>query len=103
MSGDAPRSIAIYRRGPAWIQGTRLRDQPSLLDHGRFLAGLEQTGVAVCAGPNHRLDEVPSSDPIGMAAFPSAPAETTSVLRDDPGLISGLLRCEVLAWHVADG
>jgi hypothetical protein len=102
MTCPAPRSIAIYRRGPAWVAGTRLVDQPSLLDHGRFLQKLEQTGQAVHAGPNHRLDEVPSRDPIGMVSFPGEVSETQDLLRDDPGLLSGLLICEVLAWHVAD-
>jgi hypothetical protein len=97
-----PLSIAIYRRGPAWVDGRTLRDQETLLDHGRFLAGLERTGKAVHAGPAHRLDEVPTTDPIGMASFPCRPAEVPALLRDDPGLISGLLLCDIVAWHVAD-
>jgi hypothetical protein len=94
--------IAIYRRGPAWVDGRKLRDQETLLDHGRFLARLEQTGQAVHAGPAHRLDEVPTTDPIGMASLPCGPAEASALLRDDPGLLSGLLLCDVLPWHVAD-
>jgi hypothetical protein len=97
-----PLSIAIYRRGPAWVDGRKLRDQETLLDHGRFLAGLERTGQAVHAGPAHRLDEAPITDPIGMASFPCGPAEVPALLRDDPGLISGLLLCDIVAWHVAD-
>jgi hypothetical protein len=97
-----PLSIAIYRRGPAWVDGRKLRDQATLLDHGRFLAALERSGRAVHAGPAHRLDEVPVTDPIGMASFPCAPAEASALLRDDPGLVSGLLLCDVLPWHVAD-
>jgi hypothetical protein len=97
-----PLPIAIYRRGPAWVDGRKLRDQETLLDHGRFLARLEQTGQAVHAGPAHRLDEVPTTDPIGMASLPCGPAEASALLRDDPGLLSGLLLCDVLPWHVAD-
>jgi hypothetical protein len=97
-----PLSIAIYRRGPAWVDGRKLRDQPTLLDHGRFLAGLERTGQAVHAGPAHLLDKVPDTDPIGLASFPCGPAEAAALLRDDPGLISGLLLCDVFPWHVAD-
>ena len=97
-----PLSIAIYRRGPAWVDGRRLRDQENLLDHGRFLAGLERTGRAIHAGPAHRLDEVPGTDPIGMASFPCGPDEASALLLDDPGLISGLLVGDVLPWHVAD-
>jgi hypothetical protein len=96
-----PLSIAIYRRGPAWVDGARLRDQPTLLDHGRFLAGLERTGQAVHAGPAHRLDDVPMTDPIGMASFPCPPADLATLLRDDPALISGLLVCEISPWYVA--
>ncbi len=102
MTDQAPLSIAIYRRGPAWIDGRTLREQPSLLDHGRFLAELERTGQAVHAGPNHRLDEVPRADPIGVASFPCGAPETASLLTADPGLVSGLLLCEILPWHVAD-
>ena len=70
-------------------------------DHGRFLAGLERTGQAVHAGPAHRLDEVPTADPIGMASFPCGPDELPALLRDDPALISVPL-CDILPWHVAD-
>jgi hypothetical protein len=72
-----PLSIAIYRCGPAWVDGRRLRDQETLLDHGRFLAALERSGQAVHAGPAHRLDEVPATDP--MASFPCAPAEASAL------------------------
>jgi hypothetical protein len=37
-----------------------------------------------------------------MASFPCAPAEASDLLRDDPGLVNGLLLCDVLPWHVAD-
>jgi hypothetical protein len=97
-----PLSIAIYRRGPAWVDGRTLRDQPTLLDHGRFLAGLERAGQAVHAGPAHLLDEVPDADPIGLASFPCGPAGASALLFDDPGLVSGLLLCDVFPWHVAD-
>jgi hypothetical protein len=49
MAEAKPGSIAIYRRGPAWITGKKLREQPSLLDHGHFLAGLERTHQAIHA------------------------------------------------------
>jgi hypothetical protein len=48
MAEAKPRSIAIYRRGPAWIRGRELRNQPTLLDHGRFLAKLELSGLLIC-------------------------------------------------------
>jgi hypothetical protein len=102
VASAKPLSIAIYRRGPAWIDGKKLADQVSLLDHGRFLAGLERSGAAIHAGPAHRLDDVPDSDPIGMVSFPCEAADVPALLRDDPALISGLLRCDVHAWHVAD-
>ena len=70
MTDAKPASIAIYKRGPSWIDGRALRDQPTLLDHGRFLAELEQTGRAVHAGPMYRLDAIPAADPIGIASFP---------------------------------
>jgi hypothetical protein len=102
MAEAKPRSIAIYRRGPAWIRGRELRNQPTLLDHGRFLAKLEQAGSAVHAGPMYRLDDVPTADPIGVASFPGDVDAARLLLRDDPALLSGLLLCDVLAWHVAD-
>ena len=97
-----PKSIAIYRRGSAWVPGRALRDQPTLLEHGRFLAGLERSGRAVHAGPAHHLGNVPEHDPIGLASFAVSAEEAREVVRDDPGLRSGLLDCEVLPWHVAD-
>jgi hypothetical protein len=92
----------IYRRGPAWVAGRALGDQPTLPDHGRFLAGLERTGRAVHAGPAYRLDEIPGADPIGFASFPCGTSEARELLLTDPGLVSGLLVCDIIAWHVAD-
>jgi hypothetical protein len=102
MTEAKPASIAIYRRGPSWIDGRALRDQPTLLDHGRFLAELEQTGRAVHAGPMYHLDVVAAADPIGIASFPGDVDAARLILRDDPALVSGLLLCDILAWHVAD-
>jgi len=102
MTDAKPASIAIYKRGPSWIDGRALRDQPTLLDHGRFLAELEQTGRAVHAGPMYRLDAIPAADPIGIASFPGDVDAARVILRDDPALVSGLLLCDILAWHVAD-
>ena len=42
------------------------------------------------------------TDPLGMASFPCGPAEAPALLRDDPALTSGLLLCDIVAWHVAD-
>jgi len=97
MTEPRPRSLAIYRRGPAWIDGRKLRDQATLLDHGRFLASLERSGQVIHAGPAHYLDEVPAADPIGMVSFPYPVTGVPALLRDDPGLTSGLLRCDVIA------
>jgi len=83
-----PLSIAVYRRGPAWVEGRKLRDQETVLDHGRFLAALERSGQAVHAGPAHRVDEVPVTDPIGMASFPCAPVEASGV-HADPAAMEG--------------
>lgn len=91
MSAQKPRSIAIYRRGLAWVDGRELGTQPTLLDHGRFLAALERSGQAIHAGPAHRLNDVPASGPIGLVSFPCDPDDVQALLRDDPGLLSGLL------------
>lgn len=101
VADPKPQSIAIYRRGPAWVDGRKLGDQVTLLDHGRFLARLERAGQAIHAGPAHRLDEVPAGDPIGLVSFPCGPAEVPALLRDDPALVSRLLECDILPWHVA--
>ncbi len=63
---------------------------------------LEESGSAVHAGPTYRLDDVPAADPIGVAAFRGDAEEARLLLRDDPALLSGLLLCDILAWHVAD-
>lgn len=102
MSDLRPRSIVIYRRGPGWADGEKLRDQVGLLEHGTFLARLEQTGRAVHAGPLHHLDDVPITDPIGIASFPCEISEISSILAGDPALISGLLVYDGYPWHVAD-
>jgi len=97
----APRSIAVYRRGPRWVDGRSLREQPALLEHGRFLADLERRGVAVHAGPVHQLDDVTWSELIGVASFAVDTEAARLLMRDDPAVRSGLLHCEVTAWYVA--
>lgn len=94
------RSVAIYRRGTAWRPGLTLREQPSLLDHGEFLFGLEKAGTAEHAGPCHRLDSVPTEDPIGIAVFTVSTAEAHAIVAEDPGVHSGLLECEIVPWYV---
>jgi hypothetical protein len=44
---------------------------------------------------------VPTTDPIGIASLPCAPADVPALLRDDPALISELLLCDIFPWHVA--
>jgi hypothetical protein len=95
-----PRSIAFYRRGQRWVDSLPLRDQPSLWQHGRFLADLERRGLALHAGPVHRLDDVTRSDLIGVASFTVDADAARLLLRDDPALMSELLACDVVAWFV---
>ena len=94
------RSVAIYRRSASWRPGVSLREQASLLDHGAFLMGLEKAGTVEHAGPCHRLDAVPTDDPIGIATFTVSVADTRAIVADDPGIRSGLLDCEIVPWYV---
>ena len=46
-----PLSIAIFERGPAWIDGRTSREQPWWDEHAVFIDALSGDGRLVLAGP----------------------------------------------------
>ena len=92
--------VALYRRGEAWDDAKPLGEQPALPEHIDFLVELERRGVAVQAGPFHRLSSLVGTDPVGLVVFATADVdEARKHLADDPAITNGALECDLLPWY----
>jgi uncharacterized protein len=86
--------LAIYRPGPAWIQGRPTASQP-LREHGRYILDLHQKNKLRLAG-GFPLDG-------GAAAFEAdSDAAAQAVVAADPAVIAGVMECTVRRWNVQD-
>src|SRR6185295_6271768 len=90
-----PNFLVVYRRGPAWIAGKPVKEQP-LKDHGRYLIGLYKKGILTFAGPF--LD-----DTGGAAALLVETEEAArAIVAADPAVISGVMIPELHAWKLVN-
>ena len=88
---SGPRFVAIYRRGPGWLPGKPLREQP-LKPHLDYLLGLHRQGKLTMGGPF-------GDETGGLVLLDVANLEDASALiAADPAIIAGLLQAEVKAW-----
>jgi uncharacterized protein YciI len=88
-----PNFLVVYRRGPAWIEGKPVKDQP-LQEHGRFLIDLYQKGFLRLAGPF--LDDTGGAAALRVETEEQAKA----IVATDPAVISGVLIPELHAWRL---
>lgn len=94
----APRTpglyLAMYRPGPAWIDGQPTASQP-LRDHARYIVQLHVQGKLRLAG-GFPLDG-------GAAAFEAdSDAAAQAVIAADPAVIAGVMECTLRRWNVQD-
>ncbi|HEY5754631.1 MAG TPA: YciI family protein [Steroidobacter sp.] len=86
--------LAIYRPGPAWIEGQPTTSQP-LREHGRYILDLHVRGKLRLAG-GFPLDG-------GAAAFEAdSDAAAQAIIAADPAVIAGVMECSVRRWNVQD-
>jgi uncharacterized protein YciI len=86
--------LAIYRPGPAWIEGQPTASQP-LREHGRYILDLHARGKLRLAG-GFPLDG-------GAAAFEAdSDAAAQAIVAADPAVIAGVMECSVRRWNVQD-
>lgn len=86
--------LAIYRPGPAWIDGQPTASQP-LREHGRYILQLHVQGKLKLAG-GFPLDG-------GAAAFEAeSDAIAQGVIDADPAVIAGVMECTLRRWNVQD-
>ena len=83
---------AIYERGPNWIAGQPISQQP-LSDHVAYLTGLHDQSIVAMGGPF--ADEMG-----GLVILTAADhTEATRLIDRDPALQSGVLKAQVRAWR----
>jgi len=95
--GEAPTvfHVILHSPGETWQVGVGFRDQPGVMAHVEYMAGLLQAGTLAYGGPF--LD-----DSGGMAVLKVADlADAERVAAADPSVQAGLLRTRVVPWMVA--
>ena len=85
-------------RGPNWLSGSVIREQPAWDEHADFFDRLVDQGVVVLGGPISSSSE----DEVGLLAVEAADeGELRSIFAEDPWATRGVLRIkEVRAWTI---
>jgi uncharacterized protein YciI len=86
--------LVLYRRGPAWVEGKPMREQPSLPEHFAFYLDLHRQGRLIAGGG--------FTDESGGAAVFSAAGdeEAAALVAADPAVRSGVFRHELQRWKL---
>ncbi len=92
--------VAVYRRGPGWVDARALEDQPTLAEHIAYLTAAVRAGALVHAGPFHELGAQVHDDPVGLVVFAGEARDLgEAFVADDPAVRSGVLECEIFRWY----
>ena len=87
--------VILHTPGDAWQAGGGFQDQPGIMAHVEYMAGLLEAGTLAFGGPF--LD-----DSGGMALLRVADlAEAERVAKADPTVQNKLLNARVVPWMVA--
>lgn len=77
------------------------RLKPVMLDHYRWIIGLEKQGVVFASGPLFRKD---GSQGVGMTVFRAADiGEAEALAVGDPFVTSGAVEFEIQRWQINEG
>jgi hypothetical protein len=78
--------LVLYRRGPAWVEGKPMREQPSLREHFAFYLDLHRQGRLIAGG---------------AAVFSAAgDEEAAALIAADPAVRSGVFSHELQRWKL---
>ena len=85
--------LVFYRRGPAWLTGKSVMEQP-LKEHGKYMLSLYIKGSTKLAGP--------LTDNAGGAVLleVSDEAEAKAIVANDPAVTSGIFVYEMHPWKL---
>jgi uncharacterized protein YciI len=91
-SAARPTYLVVYRRGPAWIEGKPMREQPSMKEHFAYYVGLHRKGLLVSGGG--------FTDESGGAAVIEAAddAAAEAIMAADPAVQSKVFSYELKRW-----
>lgn len=86
--------LAMYDRGPSWIQGKTFVDQPHMADHVAYFRGLGDDLIA--AGP---IEPLEGSALDGLILFTARDRETAQHwLDNDPLVIANVTSARLVSW-----
>lgn len=86
--------LVLYRRGPAWVEGKRMRDQPGLREHFEYYLDVHREGRLICGGG--------FPDESGGAAVFTADSDEAAqaLVTSDPAVRSGAFGYELKRWRL---
>jgi len=92
-----PVWLITYARGPKWIEGKGLQEQPGLAEHGSYMKDLWDAGVLRDGGP--LID-----DQGGMITIRAKNAEAAKkIVAEDPGIRNGVFKLGTIhPWYPVD-
>jgi uncharacterized protein YciI len=88
--------VIYYRRGPAWIDGKTVFEQP-LQEHLAYMKGLKAAGTLMLGGPF-------TDNSGGMVVVDAAGAdEAQAILEGDPAVRDRVMVAEAHPWKLMAG
>lgn len=86
--------LVVYRRGPGWVEGKPMREQPKLLEHFSYYIELHRKGVLLGAGG--------FTDESGGAAVFEAESDAAAnqIINEDPAVTSQVFAFELQRWKL---
>ena len=95
-AGAADTYLVVYSRGPAWLEGKPMREQPGLREHFAYYLDLHGRGRLVAGGG--------FGDGEGGAAVFTADSDEAAeaFIAADPAVKSGAFRPELRRWKMND-
>ncbi len=94
------RALVLYRVGPSWDPQRPLAEQEGVRDHLEYQVARAREGTFELSGPFVDASGH-AEDLVGLALLTGDDLEEAQrAAESDPAVRGGLLRAEVLAWHV---
>lgn len=87
--------LVVYTPGPAWVEGTPVREQP-LGRHGSYLLDMYAEGKLKFAGPF--TDDAGGGVVLAVADM----AEAEAIAQNDPAVQSGVFVYRIHPWELVD-
>lgn len=91
-SAARPTYLVVYRRGPGWVEGKPMGQQPSMREHFAYYVELHRKGLLISGGGF-------TDESGGAAVFEAADdAAAAEIMAADPAVKSKVFSYELKRW-----